>query len=155
VALVARGGVQVAEICRDVLDALDEAQHAASRAAALGEALGRQGDGRCDGEGLPRPGWACRSVVEDGGVVHEVVSPLRPTVVTVDLNGRDLVPTEVSVSVVDERRDGRWIRAEPTVQIEAGSYSLAGARELWSILDRFLQDIDQEGGAPQGMPVAS
>lgn len=88
-------------------------------------------------------------------LVLAAVSPLRPTVVTVDLNGWELVATEVSVSVVDERRDGGWARSEPTVQIEAGSYSLAGARALWSILDRFLRDIDQEAGATQGVPVAS
>lgn len=46
--------------------------------------------------------------------------------------------------VTDVRIDGRWIRTQPTVQLEGGNYSLDGARLLGAILDGFLARIDQE-----------
>lgn len=94
---------------------------------------------------LPPPGWALHSINEDGGITHETASPLRPTITRSAPHGWELVPTEVSLSVTDLHVDGRWIRTQPVVQVESGSYSPEGARQLHAALTAFLIMIDVEG----------
>lgn len=93
---------------------------------------------------LSAPGWADSSIVEDGGVIHETVSPLHPKVRVRGPNGSDLAPTDVALSVTDLLIDGRWIRTQPTVQVEGGSYSLDGARQLQSAVGALLDLTDGE-----------
>lgn len=97
---------------------------------------------------LAAPGWADTSVAEDGGVIHETVSPLHPTVRLRGPNGSDLAPTDVALSVTDLLIDGRWIRTQPTDQVEGGSYSLDGARQLQSAVGALLTLTDVEAPAP-------
>jgi hypothetical protein len=85
-----------------------------------------------------RPGWALRSVVEDDGVTHEWVAPVRPLVVAVP---DGLRPSEVSVSVTD-RWDGRgWVRSGVVVQVEGGTLPVVQAFRLRAVLDDVLSRI--------------
>jgi hypothetical protein len=90
------------------------------------------------------PGWATKTIPEDGGMVHERVSPHHPTIKVGGGNGWELMPTDVSIGVTDLLIDGRWIRTEPTVQIEGGSYSLEGARQLQAVLTTFVAAVEDE-----------
>jgi hypothetical protein len=67
-----------------------------------------------------------------------------PLVVHPHLNGQGLIPTQVSLSATDVHSDGRWIRTGPTVQIEGGSYTLDGARQLRAALDDLLTLADSK-----------
>ena len=105
---------------------------AARRATALG------------GAGLPAPpAWASRSVVEDGGVTHELVSDLRPmALVRVHGGGIALsAATEVSVSIVDRPRGRGWVRQSPRIQVEGGSYPLAEARLLVRAIESLIDRV--------------
>jgi hypothetical protein len=88
---------------------------------------------------LPPPTWATRSIPEDGGVTHEIVSGQQPLIKRWRGNGTHLDPTEVSLSITDTPADGRWVRAAATVQIEGGSYPLDSIRQLRDALDEFLR----------------
>jgi hypothetical protein len=105
---------------------------AARRARALG------------GGGLPAPPrWAERSVVEDGGVTHELVSELRPLVL-VRVHGGGIAlsaATEVSISVVDRPRGRGWVRQSPRIQVEGGSYPLAEARLLVQAIESLIDHL--------------
>lgn len=80
---------------------------------------------------LPAPPWACRSVPDSGGIVHETNSyVLSDAIRSLDLNRDELVPAEVAMSASDQRVNGQWQRTSPTIQIEGGSYSLDAARRL-------------------------
>jgi hypothetical protein len=80
---------------------------------------------------LAPPEWATASVFEDGGMTHERVSLIHPLVRLWTDTGHPIIqPTEVSVSVVDRRAGTGWLRMPPTIQVEAGSYTLEGVRSL-------------------------
>lgn len=100
------------------------------------------------GAPLAPPRWARRSVTEDGGITHETVSPLRPRVLRTGPHGQELITTEVSLSVTDLCVDGRWVRTQPVIQVEGGSYHLDSARQLRTILDGFLTSL---GDGPPGI----
>lgn len=72
----------------------------------------------------PAPAWARRSITEDGGITHEMVSTVRPLAAATwpPTDGTDVRPVEVSVSVVDRLTATGWVRSTPTVQVEGGSF---------------------------------
>ena len=92
----------------------------------------------------PRPPmWATRSVTEDGGITHEHVSAVHP----LGFGWIPEAPTkwhaiDVSLSVVDHRGPGGWVRTKPTVQVEGGTFTVAEARRLRQALDDLLSQID-------------
>jgi hypothetical protein len=83
---------------------------------------------------------------EDGGVTHEVISTRRPQTEHRSPAGWVLMPTEVSLSTTDHHVAGQWTRPAPTVQVEGGSYSLDGARELRDALSEFLARVASDTG---------
>jgi hypothetical protein len=87
----------------------------------------------------PAPAWATRSIPEDGGITHEHVHHLHPHATTTwptpTASNTDVRPTQVSVSVVDQRVGDDWERSGPTLQIEAGSYPLPAAADLARAID--------------------
>jgi hypothetical protein len=87
---------------------------------------------------LAPPQWAARSIPEDGGITHEVVSLRHPAIRLRTENSCGFLRTDVSLSAVDHYVNGDWTRGAPTIQIEGGSYSLDGIRELRKTLDEFL-----------------
>lgn len=99
---------------------------------------------------LRPPGWAASTVTEDEGITHELVSARHPEVVDRGVWGWSQMPTDVSLSQRDLLIDGRWIRTRPRVQVEGGSYSLDGARDLHTALGELLATADQEVTVPQG-----
>lgn len=101
---------------------------------------------------LPPPTWASHSITEDGGITHETVSPLHPTVTWSAPHGWTLVPTEVTLSVTDLHLNGQWTRTTPTIQIEGGSYSPQGARQLRSAVNAFLAALAADSGDPVSPP---
>jgi hypothetical protein len=88
------------------------------------------------------PGWAERSVAEDDGITHELVSSLSPRVSCWSTRGRTTRPTEVSMAIIDRRTRSGWTRGAPTVQIEGGSYSLPQARRLSLAIDELLRTLE-------------
>jgi hypothetical protein len=87
----------------------------------------------------PRPpAWAARSIPEGAGVVHETISRDHPAVRHEDGHGWVLMPTDVSLSAIDIALDDGWVRAQPTIQLEGGSYPLDAARALRDIIDNLL-----------------
>jgi len=90
---------------------------------------------------LQPPAWADQTVREPDRIVHERLSCLRPVAYVDFVEGP--VPTEVSVSVADVPMDSAWKRRPPTVQVEGGSYSLEGARQLYSALREMLSAVDE------------
>jgi hypothetical protein len=93
---------------------------------------------------LAAPRWACRSVVEDGGVTHERVSSIHPMAGFWPSDGVILVhPTDVSVSVVDHPAAGSWVRLAPSIQVEGGCYSVEGARGLRAAIDEVLAAVGE------------
>lgn len=118
----------------------DESERCGNDAAVLARVLAGLRDGWPthvvrDGvrAGLPgAPAWATHSVIEDGGVTHELVSPSHP-LAWFDRQSAGpgpTCPTDVSVSVVDRPGALRWVRLPPTIQVEGGSYPLLEARRL-------------------------
>jgi hypothetical protein len=99
-------------------------------------------DGHGAGRRLPAPleppAWAERSVVEDDGITHEMVSPRRPLITTGDHDGWLQVPSEVSLSVQDIPVADTWIRTRPSLVIDGGIYDLDAARQLHDILTDLL-----------------
>lgn len=91
---------------------------------------------------LAPPPWAGRSIREDGGVTHEVISPVKPHVRFWSRSGWTVVGTDVSLSAVDQHTDAGWSRAAPTIQIEGGSYTLESVRQLRDIIDALLVVAD-------------
>lgn len=59
-------------------------------------------------------------------------------------------PADVSLSIVDLSTGHGWRRQPATVQIEGGSYSLIGVRQLRDILDGFLASVAQARIGPLG-----
>jgi hypothetical protein len=96
------------------------------------------------------PSWAWRSLAEGDGVTHELVSPVHPMVRWCGPGGWVEGPSEVSLSALDLPTAGGWRRLPPTVQIEGGSYSLDGARQLRDVLDGFLGCAARDGAYPAG-----
>jgi len=96
------------------------------------------------GAGLPvPPAWASRSVVEDGGVTHELVSELRPLVL-VRVHGGGVAlsaATEESVSIADRSRGRGWVRQSPRIQVEGGSYPPAEARLLVRAIESLIDHV--------------
>jgi hypothetical protein len=137
------GDADLAKACRDVLGSL-RLHRAATVAPPEADDPPRSGRGRTP---LPPPRWARGSIVEDGGIVHETVSPLHPTIKASGVNGWDRVATDVSLSATDLLIDGRWIRTSPTLQVEGGSYDLDGAHHLRDALDQLLAVV--EDSAPE------
>jgi hypothetical protein len=95
---------------------------------------------------LEPPGWAKRSVVEDDGITHEMISPHRPLITTGDHDGWLQVPSEVSLSVQDLPVGNTWVRTRPTMVIDGGIYDLQAARQLHDI----LTDLLAAAGHPVG-----
>jgi len=98
----------------------------------------------------PAPPWSARSVVEDGGVTHELVSPVHPLTVG-DRTGPAAgatCPTDVSVSVFDRPQVRRWVRGAPTIQVEGGSYPLAEAERLVAAIERLVRIARGESDEP-------
>lgn len=89
------------------------------------------------------PSWATRTVAEDDWITHETVSQLHPQAMIhwPPLEPGDVRAVEVSISVVDRWTAGRWVRSEPTVQVEGGDYPLAQVAELL----RALNDVTTMG----------
>jgi hypothetical protein len=79
----------------------------------------------------PPPPWATRTVAEDGWITHETVSQVHPQAMLhwPPREQGDIRPVEISISVVDRWAAGRWVRSEPTVQVEGGAYPLAQVAE--------------------------
>jgi hypothetical protein len=96
------------------------------------------------------PSWAWRSLPGDGGVTHELISPVHPRVRWCGPGGWVEGPSDVSLSAVDLPNAGGWRRLSPTVQVEGGSYSLEGARQLRDVLTAFLVFAAQDGAGPLG-----
>jgi hypothetical protein len=90
-----------------------------------------------------------RSLPDDDGVTHELVSPIHPTVRWCGPGGWQESPSDVSLSTIDQPAGSGWRRLPPTVQIEGGSYSLDGARQLRDVLNGFLGATAGEGGCPR------
>jgi hypothetical protein len=81
-------------------------------------------------------------VPEDGGVTHELVSDLHPQGMGAAAEIRwNVCATDISLSVVDRPGPGGWIRAQPTVQVEGGRFSIAEARRLRQALDDLLSRV--------------
>jgi hypothetical protein len=89
---------------------------------------------------LTPPPWAARSIREDGGVTHEVISSVQPSV-RQSRNGWTAEPTDISLSTIDQHTDAGWIRATPTIQIEGGSYPLDSVRQLRDAIDALLETL--------------
>ena len=81
---------------------------------------------------LPPPAWAASSIAEDRFITHETISAVEPRAVVEwpPIERDDVQPVQVSLSVVDRFVGGRWIRGEPTVQVEGGAYPLDEVVEL-------------------------
>ena len=90
---------------------------------------------------LAPPPWAARSIREDGGVTHEVVSPVRPSVRYWSRNGWAAEPADISLSAVDQHTEAGWIRSTPTIQIAGGSYPLDSVRQLREAIDTLLETL--------------
>ena len=93
------------------------------------------------------PPWASRSVVEDGGVTHELVSHMHPLVLA-RIHGNGILATavtDVSVSVVDRPRGHGWSRQSPRIQVEGGSYPLAEAHLLLQAITALIEQIRGPG----------
>lgn len=101
--------------------------------------------------GLTPPTWAARSVPEDGGITHERVSRIRPLLERWTRFGNRPAQTEVSLSTVDRPSPEGWNRETPTVQVEGGSYSLDGARQLRAALDEILAYADSRHATSRAM----
>jgi hypothetical protein len=140
------GDADLAEACRGVLDSLRS--RATAPAARAGADRSTRDPARLSRVPLAPPAWARGSSLEDGGIVHETISPLHPTIKAGDVNSSGLMPTDVSLSVIDLLVDGRWTRTCPTVQVEGGSYTLDGARHLREALDRLLAAADDQDASP-------
>jgi hypothetical protein len=134
------GDADLARTCRGVLDSLRA--HGAMTSACGAPGVTGEEPSRSSRVPLAPHGWARGSILEDGGIVHETVSPLHPTIKVGGVNGSQAVPTDVSLSVTDLLIDGRWVRTRPTVQVEGGSYDLDGARQLRDALGRLLAAVD-------------
>jgi hypothetical protein len=93
---------------------------------------------------LPPPRWASRSAAEDGGIVHETTSPIRPTGLRWAPYGTESVVTDVTLSATDVLINGRWMRSGPTVQVEGSSLPLDGVRQLHAALELFLAAVAAE-----------
>jgi hypothetical protein len=95
---------------------------------------------------LQPPPWATRTVAEDEWITHETVSTVHPRALIhwPPIEPSDVQPVQVSVSVVDRWMGGRWVRSEPTVQVEAGAYPLSEVAELL----RALGDLARLSGYP-------
>jgi len=91
------------------------------------------------------PAWAGQTVREPDRIIHERLSALRPTAYVDFVEGP--VPTEVSISVADVSTENAWERRAPTVQVEGGSYSLEGARQLYRALREVLSAVADGGPA--------
>ena len=93
---------------------------------------------------LPQPPrWAAHSVAEDGGFTHEVISEVYP----LGLGALPEAPsqphaTEISLSVVDRPGPDGWVRAEPTVQVEGGMFTIPEAHRLRQALDDVLSKVE-------------
>jgi hypothetical protein len=84
------------------------------------------------------PIWARNTVAELGGVTHETVSDVHPR--------RDpLTPgllwseTDLSMSVQDRPTLSGWVRSEPMVNVEGGTFTLPEARRLVKALTEVLE----------------
>jgi hypothetical protein len=96
------------------------------------------------------PVWALRSLPEADGITHELVSPVHPTVRWCGPMGWVEGPSDVSLSAIDLPTGGGWRRLPVTVQVEGGSYSLDGARQLRDVLNGFLVTAARDGDGPVG-----
>jgi hypothetical protein len=103
---------------------------------------------------LPPPPWAANSVVEDGGVTHEVVSAVHPLLVAdrTDPDADLTYPSDLSLSVFDAPGGVHWVRGAPTVQVEGGSYSLPEARRLMGAIDALLALARADAAGADGEP---
>jgi len=90
------------------------------------------------------PAWAKRRFTEDDGIVYEVLSPVRPTIVGRGPFGWGLQQVDVSLSTRDVLLDGHWIRTRPTVQVENGTYTVEGVQDLREALADLLNLVDGE-----------
>jgi hypothetical protein len=139
------GDAELAQTCRSVLDSLRSGTTTGARP---GADRSTRDPARSSNRPLAPPAWARRSILEDGGTVHETISPLHPAIKAGDVNRSELMPTDVSLSVIDLLVDGRWTRTCPTIQVEGGSYTLDGARHLREALDRLLTAADDQDASP-------
>lgn len=146
--IAAKGGDKdLAQACRDVLDDLDLPSRSSDEAAPAGRE--RTSAPACTVAPTPPtpPEWASVSVPDDGGITHEAVSRLRPTIRVGGVNGWDLMPTDVCLSVTDMLIDGLWIRTQPVIHVEGGGYSLDGVRHLQAALDAFVMMVETKASA--------
>ena len=81
---------------------------------------------------LEPPSWATSTVTEDEWITHETVSTVQPRAMIhwPPLGPGDVQPVQVSISVVDRWMGDRWVRSDPTIQVEGGAYPLAEVAEL-------------------------
>jgi len=95
---------------------------------------------------LPPPSWAARTVLEGAWITHESISRLHPHALLhwPPRAVADVRPVEISISVVDRLVPDRWVRSEPSVQVEGGAYPLTQVGELL----RALTDVSALVGAP-------
>lgn len=143
--------VQLAQTCRGILDGLVPVLAGTDRSMCPPqfepEGPGLEDDSRVSSPAplpLRAPAWASASVTEDDGITHEVLSPRHPEVVDRGVWGWSRMPTDVSLSQRDVLIDGQWIRTRPRIQVEGGSYSMEGARELHAALGELLATAPQE-----------
>jgi hypothetical protein len=101
---------------------------------------------------LPPPRWATNSCVDEGGITHETVSPLRPTVTRCGPRGLELIPTDVVLAVNDVCINGQWIRTRPAIYVEGGAYTPDGAERLQTAVTTFVADLAAEGFDPATCP---
>jgi len=134
-----------AEVLRRILAGLQDGKAAPQVAGIVAWPVVRRGRGsRGALGGLPAPpSWAGHSVVEDGGVTHELVSVERPHLRAdrMTAGAAFTCPTEVSVSVVDRPAGHRWVRLPATIQVEGGSYSLPEAARLVRAIEELLAAV--------------
>jgi hypothetical protein len=154
-----RADVDLAQTCRGVLDVLsnrglgtlDSVEGAGSPLA------GEVASARHLDAPLTPPAWATSSRAEDGCFIHEKLSNHRPRITAGGRQGREWMRTEVSVSVSDLLIDGRWIRRQPTIQVEGGSYTIDGVLELQAALADLLTLLAEHDvgttTAPYGRPL--
>jgi hypothetical protein len=90
---------------------------------------------------LEPPPWAARSVSDEEGIAHELVSSVCPIVRWHGRDGWIQGPSNVSLTMYDVPDGMGWRRLPPVVDIEAGHYCLEGARQLRDILDGFLAAV--------------
>ncbi|MDQ1295872.1 MAG: hypothetical protein QG608_3759 [Actinomycetota bacterium] len=90
------------------------------------------------GPPLPSPSWATKTRSDDDGIEHELVSPVCPVVRWKDACGWMECPSNVSLSVIDVPDGNGWKRLPVTVDLEGGSYTLDGARQMRDVLTEFL-----------------